>query len=149
MADSYNTSDPSPSQPPNYPSPIPGAKNRVTWPDYLELMAVVVDQIDSMPIEETRSDGVSPGHFVGNYLLGLSKQARLMGCTSPSDHLTKAEAAACRADAYVAALEQAVEHCVTWELGPDPDLGSWGGHPDEATLQAHIAIDPESETWRN
>src|SRR5512135_3472910 len=113
MADSYNTSARDDSQDHTFPSPIPGAQNRVTWPDYLELMAVAVDLLDSG----------EPGHFVGSYLLGLSKQARLMGCVSPADHLAKATIAADREAAYIASLEQAAEHGGHWELGPDPDLG--------------------------
>ena len=81
----------------------------------------------------------------------LSRQARLMGCESPGDHLNKATAAADRQAAYIASLEQSAECGGNWSLGPDPDpdLGSWGGHPDEATIQAHIAVDPQDETWRN
>ena len=95
--------------------------------------------------------GGEPGHFLGNYMVGLSRQARLMGATSPSDHLDKATAAADHQAAYIASLEQAVEHGGNWSLGPpdDADLGDWGGHPDEATLTGHIAIDPQAETRRN
>ena len=123
MADFTNTDSPREpqDQPPTYPSPIPGDHRQVSWPDYLALMAGLVDEI--APDE--------PGRFVGNYLIGLSKQARLMGCVSPSDHLAADRAAADRADAYVASLEATVDHLGTWALGPesDLDLGDHGGHP--------------------
>jgi hypothetical protein len=140
MADFTNTDSPREPQPTTFPSPLPGDQQRLNWPDYLLAMATVVDHM---------APGGEPVMFISNYLIGLSRQARLMGATTPGDHLEKAEAAADREAAYVAGLEQAAEAGGTWALGPDPDLGSWGGHPDEATRQAHIAIDPESETWRN
>ena len=143
MADSYNTSD-SPKTPvPTYRSPKPGDHRHVPWPEYLGLMGETIAVL--VPGEH--------GQFIGNYMLGLSKQARLIGAKSPADHLAKAEAAADYQASYIASLEQAVEHGGSWALGPpdaaDLDMGDYGGHPDEATLQAHIAIDPESETWRN
>ena len=140
MASFDNTSAHDESQPPTYPSPIYNDPVRVDWPTYLELMAQAIDRLEP---------GGEPTMFVANYLLGLSKQARLIGAKSPADHLAKAEAAADREAAYIASLEQAAEHGGHWELGPDPDLGDWGGHPDEQTLTAHIAIDPQDETWRN
>ena len=54
---------------------------RVDWPTYLELMAQAIDRLEP---------GGEPTMFVANYLLGLSKQARLMGAKSPADHLAKA-----------------------------------------------------------
>jgi hypothetical protein len=75
--------------------------------------------------------------FVSGHVLALHQQARLMGAISPSDHLSKAQAEADRQAAYVRALEDEAGH---WELGPgpDPDLGCWGGCPDESSMQTWI-----------
>ena len=159
MATNDNTSDSARPPVPTFPPPKPGDHRLVTWPEYLELMGQTIAVLanspqgshDSASTQGTRG-AMTPGRFVGTYLIGLSKQARLWGCTSPDDHIDKAAAASDREAAYVAALEQAVEHIGgTWELGPPDaaDLGSWGGHPDEHMLQAHIALDPQDETWRN
>ena len=99
MATNDNTSARDESQDHTFPSPLPGDTRRLSWPDYLLAMATVVDHM--APGE--------PGRFIGDYLTGLSRQARLMGCVSPADHLAKAEAAADREAAYVASLEQAAE----------------------------------------
>jgi len=62
--------------------------------------------------------GGEHGHFIGNHLLGLSKQAKIFGAVSPADHLEKAEQAADRQAAYVAGLEQAIESMSDTFYGP-------------------------------
>jgi hypothetical protein len=86
---------------------------------------------------------------VAQHVRALSAQAQLMGATSPSDHMAKAQAEVDRQAAYLRALEDETGH---WELGPDPhecDLGGYGGHPDEAAYQAWIGTNPDDLTWRN
>jgi hypothetical protein len=86
--------------------------------------------------------------FLASHILAMHQQAKLMGATSPSDHLAKAQAEADRQAAYLAALEEEAGH---WELGPGPEAGnhgSWGGHPNSHAMQAWIP-GPADDTWMN
>ncbi|MBV8265138.1 MAG: hypothetical protein JO252_02200 [Planctomycetaceae bacterium] len=141
MANTYNTPANSPRPQPTFPSPTPGDPRRVHWPEYLLLMADAVERI---------AGDAECGLFIANHILAMHRQARLMGAVSPADHLAKAQAEADRQAAYVRALEEEAGH---WALGPgpdagDPDLGGWGAHPDDASMQAWIAS-PVDDTWMN
>jgi hypothetical protein len=89
------------------------------------------------------------GMFVANHILAMHQQSKLLGATSPGEHLARAQAECDRQAAYLAALEDAAGH---WELGPGPDPecdhGCWGGHPDSHAMQAWIP-GPADGTWMN
>ena len=109
----HNTSAPNSPQPlPQYEWPRPGDDlPRLPWPEFLRLWAVEVD---------TRCGG-APGHFLGNWLLGLALQAEALGAVSPDDHQVKAQIVADREAAWLAALEAEAMQPGVWGLTGDPD----------------------------
>ena len=147
MSKRHNTSAPNSPQPlPNTIGPAQATTSpRLPWPEFLRLWAVEVD---------TRCGG-APGHFLGNWLLGLALQAEALGAVSPDDHQVKAQIVADREAAWLAALEAEAMQPGVWGLTGDPDdpeaTGALDGHPDsdEGAQRAWIALNPDDETFCN
>ena len=83
----------------------------------------------SGPSRLTRDAVALPGHFLGNWLLGLALQAEALGAVSPDDHQVKAQIVADREAAWVAALEAEAMQPGVWGLTGDPDDPEATGSP--------------------
>jgi hypothetical protein len=141
-----NTSDSArPQGPPLYPWPSPGLDSpQFTWAEWLRAWAREIDEVS----------GGLPGLWLAEAVSALALQAEALHATGPESHQALAQAEQERADAWVAALEQAAYDGGTWGVSDEPDpeaTGSLSGHPaDEAgPLQAWLGDPSHDDTYMN